>query len=493
MRLVKVLVRIAARVALLVLFFVVLGLGFRAFDAWRGPQLSLWHTYEPPELTVAELDATDWAGYLAAEARLFSAVQANVSDKLPQAERTPFNRYFTGAHTYPARFTQDWNRSFVLQPAGAVEGVAVLVHGLTDSPYSLRHFGKLYADRGFLVMGVRMPGHGTVPGSLLEIGREHWSAAVRLAMREARKLAGAGKPIHLVGYSNGGAIAVLHTLDALETPTLVKPDQIVLVSPMIGVTPFARFAGLAALPAHLPGFEASRWLDLLPEYNPFKYNSFPVHAAAQSYEVTQVVQARMNALSARLADFPPVLTFQSVVDQTVSAEAVVNGLHMRLPSGRGELVLFDVNRGAALDFLLTDVAKDALKGLLPAAPRPFRSVVVASVEGAGQGQVEAQVVEAGATSVTRQPLPAALTYPPNIYSLSHIAMPFPVSDGLYGVAPDPAEDFGIRLGDLVARGERGTFRVSEEVLMRISSNPFLPFMLERLGQILPPPQAATGR
>lgn len=490
MRLVKVLVRVAARVALLVLFFVVLGLGFRAFDAWRGPQLSLWHTYEPPELTVAELDAADWAGYLAAEARLFSAVQANVSDRLLPAERTPFNRYFTGAHNYPGRFAQDWNRSFVLQPAGTVEGVAVLVHGLTDSPYSLRHFAKLYADRGFIAMGMRMPGHGTVPGSLLEIGQEHWSAAVRLAMREARKLAGAGKPIHLVGYSNGGALAVLHTLDALEAPALVKPDQLVLVSPMIGVTPLARFAGLAALPAFLPGFEASRWLDLMPEYNPFKYNSFPVHAAAQSYEVTQVVQARMNALSARLADFPPVLSFQSVVDQTVSTEAVVNGLHMRLPAGRGELVLFDVNRTAALDFLLTDAAKDALKGLLPAAPRPFRSVVVASVEGAGQGQVEAQVVEAGATAMTRQPLPAALAYPPTIYSLSHIAMPFPVSDGLYGVAPDPAEDFGIRLGDLVARGERGTFRVSEEVLMRISSNPFLPFLLERLGRILPPPQAA---
>lgn len=491
MQFVKVLARFAVRLAVVVLVLVAVGLAFRAFDTWRGPQLSLWHTYEPPEMSVAELDRADWAAYLDAEARLFTAVRANVSDKLPEAERTPLNRYFTGARNYPGRFAADWNRSFVIQPSGPVQGVVVLLHGLTDSPYSLRHFARLYADRGFLALGLRLPGHGTVPGALTDIHWETWTAAVRLVMREARRLAGPGKPVHLAGYSNGGALAVLHTLDALADPALVKPDQIVLVSPMIGITPFARFAGLAALPAYLPGFAAAKWLDLMPEFNPFKYNSFPVNAAQQSYALTQVVQARMAAASGRLADFPPVLTFQSVVDHTVSTEAVVNGLHMRLPPGRGELVLFDVNRAATLDFLLTDEAKGALRRLLPAAPRPFRSVVVAST---ADGQAEAQVVEAGATGVARQALPPPLAYPPTIYSLSHVAMPFPVSDGLYGISPDPAEDFGIRLGDLVARGERGTFTVSEEVLMRIASNPFLPFMLERVGQTLPGgPQPAGAR
>ncbi|WP_245454127.1 alpha/beta hydrolase [Aquabacter cavernae] len=484
MRFVTVLARFAVRIVVVALVLVLAGLAFRAFDIWRGPQLSLWHTYAPAELSIAELDRSDWAAYLAAEERLFTAVQANVSDKLPEAERTPLNRYFTDARNYPGRFPADWNRSFVIQPSGAPQGVAVLLHGLTDSPYSLRHFARLYADRGFVALGLRLPGHGTVPGALTDIKWEDWSAAVRLALREARQLAGPDKPVHLVGYSNGGALAVLHTLEAIAEPALVKPDQVVLVSPMIGITPFARFAGLAALPAYLPGFAAARWLDLMPEFNPFKYNSFPVNAAQQSYALTQAVQARMTALSGRLADFPAVLSFQSVVDHTVSTQAVINGLHMRLPSGRSELVLFDVNRGATLDFLLTEEAKGALRRLLPAAPRPFRSVVVAT-SAADTAQAEVQVVEAGGTSIARQLLPAPQAYPPTVYSLSHVAMPFPVSDGLYGIAPDPAEDFGIRLGDLVARGERGTFTVSEEVLMRIASNPFLPFMLDRVGQTLP--------
>ena len=51
---------------------------------------------------------------------------------------------------------------------------------------------------------------------------------------------------------------------------------------MIGITAFARFAGIAALPALLPAFAKAAWLGILPEFNPFKYNSFPVNGARQS-------------------------------------------------------------------------------------------------------------------------------------------------------------------------------------------------------------------
>jgi alpha-beta hydrolase superfamily lysophospholipase len=45
----------------------------------------------------------------------------------------------------------------------------VLLHGLTDSPYSLRHIAKLYRERGFVAIGIRMPGHGTVPAGLTDV------------------------------------------------------------------------------------------------------------------------------------------------------------------------------------------------------------------------------------------------------------------------------------------------------------------------------------
>ena len=67
--------------------------------------------------------------------------------------------------------------------------------------------------------------------------------------------------------------------------------------------------------------------------------------------------------------------------------------------------------------------------------------------------------------------------------MTHIAIPFPSGDGLYGATPDPGDDFGIRLGTLAARGERGVLSLSLDTLLRLSWNPFYAYMAER---IMPP-------
>jgi hypothetical protein len=102
-----------------------------------------------------------------------------------------------------------------------------------------------------------------------------------------------------------------YALDAIENPALKRPTRVVLISPMIGVTRFARFAGLAGLPAVLPAFERAAWLSIVPEFNPFKYNSFPVNGARQSYLLTDVIQQQIKRLERenRLDMLPPTLTF----------------------------------------------------------------------------------------------------------------------------------------------------------------------------------------
>src|SRR5260370_39727037 len=123
---------------------------------------------------------------------------------------------------------------------------------------------------------------------------------------------------------------------------------------MIGITSFARCAGIAALPALLPAFARAAGLALLPEFNPFKHNSFPVNGARQSYRLTAALQDRI-ARAGRdgiLDRLPPVLTFQSVFDFTVSTRAIFPGLYLRLPANGSELVLFVINLAAALGPLL---------------------------------------------------------------------------------------------------------------------------------------------
>ncbi|MBB3770216.1 alpha-beta hydrolase superfamily lysophospholipase [Angulomicrobium tetraedrale] len=461
----------------------------RIYFAQSGAPLEPWHTFVPHELSITEIDKGDWGAYLTAEDRIFREVDAEVVQKLDDAERVPSNRYFSGSIVYPPHFTHDWNRSYTLDPQGAVKGAVVLLHGLTDSPYSLRHVARLYADAGYAVVAPRLPGHGTVPAGLTDVEWEDWLAATRLAVREARRRAGPQGELHIVGFSNGGALALKYALDALDDPALARVDRLVLISPMIGITRFARFAGLAGLPAFLPAFAKAAWLAVLPEFNPFKYNSFPVNGARQSHRLTAALQDSIAAQARRgnLGALPPALTFQSVMDFTVSTRAIITAFYALLPDNGSELVLFDINRNTKLGPLLRAATYAALTRMLPPAPRQFRTTIVTNVK--GTDEVSEHSVAAGATEETVRPL--GLAYPRDVYSLSHVALPFPSSDGLYGSDPDPADDFGLQLGAMAIRGERGALIVNLDTLVRMSSNPFFPYMQQRIGDDIALPPART--
>jgi len=484
------LARWTGRLALVCLGALVLFLGIRVWQVGHAPPLEPWHTEVPHDLTAADLAGMDWQGYLAAEDRVMAEVRAEVTDRLDPAERQPFNRYFSGSPIYPERFATNWNRSQVLEPAGEPLGAMVFVHGLTDAPYSGRHIAGAYRDRGWLAIVPRMPAHGTVPAALTDVDWEDWVAAVQVAVREARRRIGPGKPLHLVGFSNGGALVLMHALDAIEDPSLGVPDRLVLLSPMIGVTAFARFAGIAGWPAFFPAFANAAWLSVVPEFIPFKYNSFPINGARQSFQLTRALQGRIDrmARAGQLGRLPPILTFQSVVDFTVSTRAIITALYARLPANGSELVLFDLNRTIKFGPLLSGSADLILNRVLPAPPRNWRTVVLANAS-PGDPAIVARITEAGATAETVQPL--SLAYPPEVFSLSHVALPFPLEDGLYGLHPDPKDDFGVQLGAIATRGERGALIMSLDSLMRMSSNPFFPYMIGRIEQGIAPASPPT--
>jgi alpha-beta hydrolase superfamily lysophospholipase len=454
-------------------------LGIRVWQVERGPPLAIWHKFSPDDLKAKDLAKLEWAGYLEAEKALFDQVRTEVSGKLAPEDRIPANRYFDGSPLYPGKFATDWNRSYILAPAGEPVGAVVLLHGLTDSPYSLRHIARRYRDHGFVAVAIRLPAHGTVPAALTEVEWEDWSEATRLAVREARRRAGGARPLHLVGFSNGGALAMKYALDAVEDASLARPDRIVLISPMIGITAFARFAGVFGWPAIVPRFAKAAWLSVVPEFNPFKYNSFPINGARQSSLLSRELQQQLTrgARANRLGELPPILTFQSLVDFTVSTRAIVTALYANLPANGSELVLFDLNRSAKLGPMLRPTFETAFDRLVPEPPRRFRTTFITNA-GPGTGEVIARVVEAGAT--TEQSRMLGLGYPPEVYSLSHVAIPFPMWDPLYGMHPNPEEHYGVQLGAIAARGEVGALIVTLDSLIRMSSNPFFPYMLERI-------------
>ena len=69
-----------------------------------------------------------------------------------------------------------------------------------------------------------------------------------------------------------------------------------------------------------------------------------------------------------------------------------------------------------------------------------------------------------------------LAWPLGIYSLSHIAIPFPSIDPLYGDGKSAgASDAGIVLGAITPRGELGVLSLSSDYFLRTRYNPFFSF------------------
>ena len=453
-----------------------------AFDARRSPDLKPWHTASlESEATAQTLEAAGFDEYLEIEARLFEEYLAEVEGEVASTDRTRLNRFFADADASPRRFEQNWNRTFEwwpeqVGPDKAIGGV-LLVHGLTDSPYSVRHIGQILREAGYYVLAIRMPGHGTAPVALTRSTWQDWMAAVRIGATHVREQIGEGAPLVLGGYSNGGALVTKYALDASEDPTLARADRILLFSPMIGVTAFARFVSWNKLLSGIDYFEKFRWLTLEPEFDPFKYNSFPKEAGHQSFLLTQALQNQIRRLARHgVLDLPPVLTFQSVVDSTVLTRAIVDEFYARLSPGDDELVLFDVNRRADMADFLRRPNRSFVDGL-EARALPFALTLVTNANtdaSANEETVVARHKPMNATTMTTTPL--NLTWPRSFYSLSHVAMVFPPHDQLYGANPTAA----VPIGAIQARGERNVLRVSMENLMRARHNPFFDYMAQRI-------------
>ena len=141
------------------------GLGFYLHFLWAGPELKPWHRMR----LEAEFTASDYADgrvttlaqYREREQRLLDQVRTDITPQLGDADRLPFNRFNPGSLSDPNVWAFNWNRTFVLQPEGDANGGVLLLHGLTDSPYSLRSIGLALAARGYRVVGLRLPGDET--------------------------------------------------------------------------------------------------------------------------------------------------------------------------------------------------------------------------------------------------------------------------------------------------------------------------------------------
>jgi len=465
-----------------------------AYVLWaRGqPPLQLWHQVHLDEdFTAARAgEVTSLDDYLALEARVFEELDAKVYAQTPTGPSERLDRFSPGSASDPRQRQPNWNRTFELIPDEPIGGV-LLLHGMSDGPYSLRAIGQALHDQGYRVLGLRMPGHGTAPAGLLTVTWEDMAAATRLGARHLAAAVG-GKPIHLIGYSTGAALALDYTLEAKDDGALALPASLVLVSPAIGITPMATLTRWFDLMGKLPGLKQLAWTSLVPEFDPFNYNAFTANASLQVHRMTRATTRRLRRLAAAgpIEDFPSTLVLLSVVDATVSPRAAADNLLRLLAPDAHELLLYDINRYALTSPLIVTDTAALTEQLMADATLPFAITLVGNESDRGRRVIARYKAPLSADIETADTLSGA--WPDDTIALSHVDLPFPPDDPLYGLYP-PQTPGQVFLGQLAIRGERGVLKVPAQWLLRLRHNPFYDYQERRVLGWIGEANEAAGR
>lgn len=207
------------------------------------------------------------------------------------------------------------NMPFALKPRVA-DGTSkpyrrgiLLTHGLTDSPYFMRHLANYFAGQGFLVLAILLPGHGTQPGDLLDVEWREWAKAVAYGTEcVAREV----DEVYLGGLSTGATLSLYQSLKDTRVRGLF------LFSPALKITSRAVYAKMHKLYSWFK--PAARWVTIQPDADLYKYESFPKNGAAQMRSLTHAVQAANRGRASSI----PIFAVASADDATVQATATLD-------------------------------------------------------------------------------------------------------------------------------------------------------------------------
>ena len=185
----------------------------------------------------------------------------------------------------------------------------LMTHGLTDSPYFMRALGEVFQKQCFRVMAILLPGHGTRPGDLLEVTWQEWAKATAFGVNA---LADEADEPYLLGYSTGGALSVYQSL---------RDDRVrglFLFAPAIRISPLGIMANWHE--AYSWFAPKAKWIDIMHDVDPYKYESFPANAADQVHLLTQQVQRDLLKLKRFML---PVFIVASEDDGSVITDATI--------------------------------------------------------------------------------------------------------------------------------------------------------------------------
>jgi carboxylesterase len=179
---------------------------------------------------------------------------------------------------------------------------ALLVHGFTGSPASMRPMGQWLSEHGISTLGPRLAGHGTSWEDLESTAWRDWERDAEAGLLD---LASRTSSVIVVGLSMGGAMA-LHLgarhPDKLRGVVVVNPD---VRRPELALAPLVR---LFVRSTKGVGNDIKK-----PGQDEIAYERVPLKAAAQLGKLYSIIQGELPSM--RL----PLLVFSSTEDHVAKS------------------------------------------------------------------------------------------------------------------------------------------------------------------------------
>jgi carboxylesterase len=179
---------------------------------------------------------------------------------------------------------------------------ALMAHGFTGSPFSMRPWGEYLAAEGLAVLGPRLPGHGT---RWQEMNLTRWQDWYGEVERGFDTLRGRCEQVFVMGLSMGGTLA-------LRLAEEKGDDLAGVVTVNASLLTLRRDARLLPFLAKLvPSLKAIGDDIKKPGVTERAYDRTPLRAAASLARLWTLVQADLGNVT------QPMLVFRSVEDHVV--------------------------------------------------------------------------------------------------------------------------------------------------------------------------------
>ena len=225
----------------------------------------------------------------------------------------------------------DIGRPFLLVPERYKAGV-VLVHGYLAAPEEVRALGEFLYERGYVVYGVRLKGHGTAPEDLARTTWEEWYESLNRGYVVIKSFT---DNIILGGFSTGGCLALMgaglkgekiQSAFSISAPLKLRQFAARLVPSVVSFNSLVR---------RIRGGETGwEYLDNTPENEHINYRRNPLTGVR---ELNRAMEAMENVLEDIVA---PTLIMQGSKDPTVDPSSGLD-IFSQVGTPLKELTIFE--------------------------------------------------------------------------------------------------------------------------------------------------------